>query len=75
LLSTGPATGANTGNIYILPRGYTAAANPALIILALAPGQIAALPPSGSQLGMLPENFVVDSDTGPNVLYGCGFFF
>lgn len=72
LLST-PAS--NTLLVYILPRGYTASANPGLIIAAIGPGQIMALPPSGSQFGMLPENFVVDADTSGNVLYGSGFFF
>lgn len=64
-------------NIYILPRGYTASANPGLIIAALAPGQSLALPNGQSQLGMLPENFVVDADSGATTanLYGCGFFF
>jgi hypothetical protein len=64
-------------NLYILPRGYTAAANPGLIIAVLVPGQTIVLPPSGSQFGMLPENFVVDADpaTTTAIIYGCGFFF
>lgn len=73
VLLTAPA--ANTLLVYILPRGYTASANPGLIIAVINPGQTIALPPSGSQFGMLPENFVADSDTSGNILYGCGFFF
>lgn len=76
ILTTGPAsgTGANVGNMYLLPRGYTASANPGLILVALAPGQQVALPHgflSGESL--LPENFVVDADTDGGVLYGVGF--
>ena len=66
---------ANTGQVFVLPKGYRASANPALIIAVVAPGIPVTLPPSGSQLGMLPENFVLDTDTASQVVYGCGFFF
>lgn len=64
----------NTKNVYVLPRGYTASANPALIIAAIAPGQTIALP-HGFLAGesLLPENFVVDADTDGGILYGVGF--
>lgn len=66
---------ANTGQVFVLPRGNTAAGNPALIIAVIGPGQQVTLPPSGSQFGMLPENFVLDTDTASQSVYGCGFFF
>jgi hypothetical protein len=64
---------ANTGQMYILPRGYTAAANPGLIIAAIQPGESISLPQGflGGE-SMQPENFVVDGDDAGSI-YGCGF--
>lgn len=68
------ADAGNTKNVYVLPRGYTASANPGLIIAAIAPGQTIPLPHGflGGE-SILPENFCVDTDTNGNILYGCGF--
>ena len=65
----------NTNSIYVLPRGFTAAANPGLILAAIAPGTLLAFPSNQSQCGLLPENFVIDADTGTGIVYGVGFFF
>jgi hypothetical protein len=65
---------ANTGQIFVLPRGNTAAANPGNIIAVLVPGSPVSLPRGVSDAaGMLPENFVLDTDTAGQVAYGCGF--
>ena len=66
---------ANTGQVFLLPRGYTASANPGLILAVILPGQTVALPHGQSQFGLLPENFVLDTDTASQSVYGCGFFF
>jgi hypothetical protein len=63
---------ANTGNLYLLPRGNTAAGNPGVIIAKIAPG--ASLPlPTGVMIGagFVPENFCLDSDaSGTQNAYG-----
>lgn len=65
---------ANTGQIFVLPRGNTVAANPGNIIAVLVPGSPVSLPRGVSHAaGMLPENFVLDTDTAGQVAYGSGF--
>jgi hypothetical protein len=66
---------ANTGNLYLLPRGNTATANPGTIIAKIAPG--ASLPlPTGIMVGngFVPENFCLDTDavSGTQLAYGFG---
>ena len=65
---------AAAGNVYLLPRGSTFAANPGNVIACIMPGQTQTIP--GGQPfenGILPENFVLDSDSGKSpVAYGCG---
>lgn len=67
---------ANTGSLYLLPRGKTAAGNPEAILMRMVPGQTYPFPNGVSDsAGYLPENFVLDTDTaGTQVCYGCGFF-
>lgn len=61
------------GNIYILPRGYTASANPNFIIACIPAGVTLAIPQGQPfENGILPENFVIDADTSGAILYGCG---
>lgn len=65
----------NTGNLYLLPGGNTAAANPGTIIAKIAPG--ASLPlPTGIMVGngFVPENFCLDTDavSGTQLAYGFG---
>jgi hypothetical protein len=74
ILLTADAGNATGTMIYILPRGYTASANPGLILAAIAPGQSVPLP-HGFLAGesFLPENFVVDCSTGTASVYGVGF--
>lgn len=69
------ADSANSGNIYLLPRGYTAAGNPGLIMAKIGPG--GSLPFPASQMvggGFVPENFVLDTDagSGDQHVYGYG---
>jgi hypothetical protein len=65
----------NVGNVYLMPRGRTFAANPGDIIALIAPGAIIPVP-YGVLLdnGIQPENFCLDADTGGNTVYGYGIF-
>jgi len=57
------ASADNSGNLYLLPRGKTAAANQDLIFAVLVPGESLVFPMSGmSGIGVLPENFCLDTD-------------
>lgn len=64
----------NPGNIYLLPRGNTAAGNPGSIMAKIGPG--GSWPPLGAPLmnsGFVPENFCLDCDTaGTNLAFGYG---
>ena len=63
----------SAGNLYVLPRGKTASANPEAIMAVIPIG--GSIPfPTGlmSGAGILPENFVLDTDTGPSIAYGFG---
>jgi hypothetical protein len=62
----------NAGNLYLLPRGMTAAANPASIMAILAPGAAITFPAGLTGPGLLPENFVMDTDAGSGFFYGYG---
>lgn len=69
------AATANTGNLYLLPRGNTASANPDAIMLELAAGGSVTLPVGLiDDNGYLPENFVLDTDavSGTQYFYGFG---
>lgn len=55
---------ANTGNLYLLPRGKTAAGNPASIMCQLQAGQSVTFPAGIGGPGMQPENFCLDTDAG-----------
>ena len=64
----------NSGNLYLLPRGNTASANPGAILGVIGPGGSITFPQSSmSGVGVLPENFVLDMDgTGTQLAYGWG---
>jgi hypothetical protein len=64
----------NSANIYLLPRGSTASANPGNILAVIGPGGSLVFPQSSmSGVGVLPENFVLDMDgSGTQVVYGYG---
>jgi hypothetical protein len=67
------ADAGNGGNLYLMPRGATFAANPGLILAQLPPGASIPFPFSaGGGPGLVPENFVMDSDLGVCVFYGYG---
>lgn len=61
------------GNAFLLPRGSTAQGNPENIIALIPSGGLPIYIPNGQPLenGILPENFVLDCDTGCTV-YGFG---
>ena len=63
---------ANTGNLYLLPRGKTASANPGSILAQIGPGGSLPFPYSaGGGPGLTPENFCLDMDgSGTQVAYG-----
>jgi hypothetical protein len=63
----------NLGNLYLLPRGKTAAGNPGSILAKIPPGGSIPFPSSvmGAN-GFTPENFVLDSDAVNCVAYGYG---
>jgi hypothetical protein len=69
------ASQTNVGNVYLLPRGSTFAANPGNVIAIIPPNQTVSFP-FGVLLenGLLPENFCLDTDTGGNIVYGYGIF-
>jgi hypothetical protein len=63
---------ANTGQVFLLPLGKTAAANPDTIIAVIGPGQQVSIPDGVlSASGFVPENFCLDTDLGGSVIYGC----
>ena len=64
----------NSGNIYLLPRGKTASANPESIFGVIGPGGSLQFPQSNmTGVGVLPENFVLDMDgSGTQICYGYG---
>lgn len=62
----------NGGNLYLLPRGRTLSANPTAVLLQIIPGASATFPSGLTGPGLLPENFVIDSDGGTCVFYGYG---
>lgn len=66
----------NVGNVYLLPRGNTLAANPGTIVAIIPPNGVPVPVPYGVLLdnGMLPENFCLDTDTAGNTVYGYGIF-
>jgi hypothetical protein len=62
----------NSGNIYLLPRGKTAAANPEAIFAKIGPGGSLSFPNSSmAGVGILPENFCLDTDAAAGVGYKC----
>lgn len=64
-----PASG---GNVYLLPRGKTASANPEAIMAKIGPGGSLVFPQSTMNgVGILPENFCLDTDSSATV-YGYG---
>jgi hypothetical protein len=67
------ADSGNGGKIYLLPRGKTAVANPEAILAVIGPGGSLVFPQSSmSGVGVLPENFVLDTDGTNAVAYGYG---
>jgi hypothetical protein len=66
----------NVGNVYLMPRGKTAAGNPEAIIAIIAPNNTPVPIPYGVLLdnGILPENFCLDADTAGNFVVGYGIF-
>jgi hypothetical protein len=65
---------ANSGNLFLLPRGKTASANPGSIIAKIGPGGSLPFPAVAmSGIGFTPENFCLDMDgTGTQYAYGYG---
>ena len=65
---------AGGGNLYLLPRGNSFAGNPGTVIACIPPGATQPIPYGQPfEGGILPENFVLDSDAGKSpVAYGCG---
>ena|SRR5271156_1542839 len=64
----------NSGNLYLLPRGKTAAGNPASIMAILPPGSSIPFPFSAaSGPGLQPENFVLDTDAVSGTQYAYGY--
>lgn len=65
---------ANSGNLYLLPRGKTAAGDPGSILAKIGPG--GSLPfPAASMMGVgfTPENFVIDTDSSDGTQYAYGY--
>ena len=64
---------ANNGNVYLLPRGKTASANPGLIMGKIGPGGSLQFPAAVMfGVGFTPENFCLDTDGTSAVVYGYG---
>ena len=68
------ADGGNTGQVYLLPRGSSLGSNPGNVLACIPKGETVAIPwGQPFEGGILPENFVLDSDgTDAFVVYGCG---
>ncbi len=68
------SSSSDAGNIYLLPVGKTFAANPNLVFACILPGQTISIPYGQPfENGILPENFVLDSDSGKSpIAYGLG---
>src|SRR6185437_4382035 len=67
------AAAANGGNLYLLPRGNTASANPSAIMAVLSPGSAITFPAGLAGPGLLPENMVLDTDAGSGTQYAYGY--
>jgi hypothetical protein len=68
------ADSANSGNIYLLPRGNTAAANPGTILAKIGPGGSLPFPAAiMSGVGFTPENFCLDTDATSGTQYAYGY--
>jgi len=64
------AASSNSGNLYLLPAGKTVTANPDQILAVLPPGSSIPFPvASAGGPGLLPENFVFDTDAS-GTFYG-----
>lgn len=62
---------ANSGNLYLMPRGKTASGNPASIMAILSPGGSITYPNVSTGPGMQPENYALDTDgAGAQNAYG-----
>ena len=69
------ASPGNVGNVYLMPRGSTFAANPGNVIAVIPPNTIVPIPYGVlMDSGLLPENFCLDADTGGNTIYGYGIY-
>jgi hypothetical protein len=70
------AANTNVGNVYLLPRGSTLAANPGNVMAVIPPTGVPVPFPYGVLLdnGILPENLCLDADTAGNVVYGYGIY-
>lgn len=68
------AANANSGNLYLLPRGKTATGNPEAIMAIIGSGGAITFPAGLSGPGLLPENLVMDTDavSGTQYFYGYG---
>lgn len=67
------ASAQNSGNLYLLPRGATAAGNPSLIMAVLSPGGSITFPAGLQGPGMQPENYVLDTDAASGTQNAYGF--
>lgn len=68
------ADGGNTGQVYLLPRGSSLGSNPGNVLAMIPKGGTISIPYGQPfEGGILPENFVLDSDsTDAFIAYGCG---
>lgn len=68
------ADSGNTGQIYLLPRGSNLGSNPGNVIACIPKGQTISIPYGQPfEGGILPENFVVDTDgSDTSSVYGTG---
>jgi hypothetical protein len=70
------AASTNVGNVYLLPRGSTFAANPGNVLAIIPPSGVPVPFPLGGPFenGFLPENFCLDADTAGNTVVGYGVY-
>lgn len=68
------ADSANGGNLYLMPRGKTAAGNPTFILAQIPPGGAFPFPYSaGGGPGLQPENFCLDTDAVSGTQHAYGY--
>lgn len=67
------ADAANAGQVFLLPAGKTAAANPGSIIAVVPKGAGVAIPQGVMLAGSIAlDSYCLDTDTAAQVVYACG---